>query len=117
MKILLIAAAIVECLVGLLMIFSPKLAPHLAEADALTLHFVGMYGFAALTISFFCILVLMGFHHQVFLVNGLLTLVFFNLAIFISQFLYPVAPDMTTPPKILHALFFILFGFYYFKER
>lgn len=117
MKILLLASALIEGLVGLLMVFNPKLAPHLAEANTLTLHFVGMYGFAALTMSFLSILVLLGMHHQELLVNGLLTLAFFNLCICISQFLHAVDPGMSTPPKILHAVLFILFAFYYFKER
>ncbi|MDX2305786.1 MAG: hypothetical protein NW226_23465 [Microscillaceae bacterium] len=117
MKIVLILNALIEGLVGLLFIFSPQSAPHLVNADVISLYLAGMYGFAALTISFFSVLLLLGIHHHELLVNGLLTLTVFHVGILASQLISSVDSGMSTPPAILHGVFFILFLIFYLRER
>jgi hypothetical protein len=118
MKILLYLNLFVEGLVGLIFVLNPQGASSFfANADPKTVYMMRMYGFAALSMSFLSLQVLLKSFEQEVLVTGLLVLAFFHTGILIAQLTFLEAVQVTGPPGVLHLISAIGFSYFYFKER
>jgi len=118
MKILLYLNLFVEGLVGLIFILNPQAAaPIFANADAKTIYMMRMYGFAALSMSFLSLQVLLKSFEQEVLVTGLLVLAFFHTGILIAQLTFLEAAQVTGPPGVLHLISAIGFTYFYLREK
>ncbi len=117
MKVILLVNTLIEGLIGILLILSPSIVPLFSEANPVALYAAGMYGFAALTVSFLSLLLLFNVHLQGFLSFGLLTLTFFHVGLFIAQVKAPLPLDETGAPMALHGILAVLFLIFYWRER
>ena len=117
MKILLLLNLFIEGIVGLIFILNPSFLPIFSNADLHTLYIVRMYGFAAVTMAYLSLQILIQIHVQELLVTGLLVFILFHFSIGMAQLTHLQAIEVTLPAAILHFVFALAFLFYYLKER
>ncbi len=116
MKLFMLISAIIELLVGAILLFAPQLVPDLAEGPGSHLALGRMYGAAALGLGIFAIQAWRNFDHEILGKIFLSTFLVFNIGAFIAIIASFVAGVFANPgAAFLHLILAIFTAYYLFK--